>query len=569
MILGIDLGTTNCLGVIRRNGVVELVPNEFDEIITPTVIHIGNDNELSIGSIAAERRITDPTNTLQLFKRDMGNTVQYSIKGNAFTPEDLSSLMIRHLIKTAESFTGEKVDEVVVSVPAYFTDAQRVATRNSARMCGVTVNRIINEPSAASLAYYTDSKEDGVYLVFDLGGGTLDITIVDIFDEVVDIVAISGDTHLGGTDFDAVIADAFIRKHSALENVDDESRAIIYKQAERLKIQLSTCEVADMVVRYKDVEYCMQLTQQELTQLCGPLLGRIMKVVQTALRNSGYTAKDITEIVAVGGSSKSYVVREFLEEITHLKINTTINPDEAIVRGIGDVIGIMQRDPMIKDVVLTDVCPFSMGVGIVGDVYSPIIERNMSLPTSRTRSYVTIRDNQNIIEFQVYQGEHMIASWNTLLDTFEVSVPLRPKGSVVVFTEFSYDINGILNVNFKGNDFELDQSHVVYTNNQLSEEDIVIGMKRINEFKEHDYQYTPKQEWLLSRASALYSQMDEARRAALLQQTSEFREALAEHGYLLKHGPIERNYQELLETYEKLLESVFDIDGPTKPKSMN
>ncbi len=465
----IDLGTTNSLVMIRRNGKNELVPNQFGEYSTPSIVTVTED-EVFVGEMAYAKEVLYPQSTFRLFKRDMGSNQTFGER--KITAIELSAMVIKQLIKDVEAFTNERVTEVVISVPAYFTDEQRQATRKSALICGVEANRIINEPSAAALSYYQIDKKEGQFLVFDFGGGTLDATVVDIFDDIVDIVAIAGNNQLGGHDLDMIIEDAFIECHPVLANISSDSKKILRSKMEKAKIALTTFPEVSIDFKYENTNYNMKLTQQDYINKSEPILMKIRKVVAQVLRDAEIKAEDIDDVICVGGSCKSIIIQNYLEDLLNQRINLMPNPDKVVIDGLGLMVAIINREPGYGNTILTDVCPFSLGVDVVGDIYSPIISRNTTLPVSRTRHYVTINDYQRVVRFSVYQGENLVASANKLLMSGEAPVIMKKKGAASVTVTFTYDINGILDVAITGDDVKKEYHNQVVTNKIITDQEV-------------------------------------------------------------------------------------------------
>ncbi|MEG0416664.1 MAG: Hsp70 family protein [Erysipelothrix sp.] len=503
MRIGIDLGTTNSLVAMRRDGKTLIIPNQFGKKTTPSVVSMCKD-QIYVGEMAHQVEIENPENTFRIFKRSMGASRTFG--DQQVSAIDLSSLVIKQLIDDAETFSGEMVDEVIVSVPAYFTDAQRQATRQSALMCGVKCERIINEPSAAALAYYTETKKEGIVLVFDFGGGTLDVTVVDIFDNIVDIVSIAGDNNLGGYDIDMVIYNLIVKKFPELQYISLEQRKILDKKIEDMKIALSEKEAVTSTIIINNIEHVITLSQEELIKLSKNVLLTIRDVVSRALTDAGINARDIEDVVCVGGSCKSIIIQEYLRELMNQKIDIEVNPDEAIVTGLGMMLAIMDREEIYKDIILTDVCPFSLGIQIVGNVFSPIIKKNTTLPTSRTSYYVTVWDNQDVIELNVYQGESLIADLNKLLLNTAVKVIEKPRGMAGAYVTFMYDINGILKVEVKGDDIIESYQSEILTNSLISEEEIEKTKKIMNDFS--NQKKVDREEFLIARMGRLSQELN-------------------------------------------------------------
>lgn len=447
MILGIDLGTTNSLAAVWRQGKVELIPNQFGEVMTPSVVGLSDDGELIVGKLAKERLMSHPHLTQSQFKRHMGTPTRLSLGDKTYSAEELSSFVLRKLVEDAEVYLGEKIEEVLVSVPAYFNDEQRSATKRAGQLAGIKIERLINEPSAAALALHQNRQEDKCYLVIDFGGGTLDISVVDAFQNVIEIVSVAGDNHLGGEDFTQVIVADFFKAWPSLKNkLTPAQQAQLYQKADRLKQELDQVDEAKFTLTVGQEVYRYQLTQQRFLSLSHPLLQGLEAPIRRALRDAKLSLGEIDDVVLVGGNTKLPVVRHYLAYLLKRSLRQAIDQDQAIVLGCGMMAGIKARQEDIKDLVLTDICPFTLGTEIVGDVYSPIIERNTVLPSSRVQTYYTNRYGQEELEVCVYQGEQMTASKNLLLGKMRVRVPKNMTAHEAVDVRFSYDINGILEV---------------------------------------------------------------------------------------------------------------------------
>jgi molecular chaperone HscC len=411
-IIGIDLGTTNSLCCIWQEGNCVLIPNSLGDFLTPSVVSIDENGEILTGKTAKERIITRPTQTASSFKQYMGTDKVYKLRNKAFRPEELSAIILRRLKEDAEAFLNEPVTEAIISVPAYFNNNQRAQTKLAGELAGFRVDRIINEPSAAAIAYRHATGDSGTYLVVDFGGGTLDISVVEIFENIVDIIAVAGDNHLGGDDINKAITDAFYAKYPMLkQQLSLTEQASICKMAEQCKINLSTSDQAMMMYVYKEVTYEMYLANQVLLEICTPLFSKIKTVLKHALKDSNKHINAIDEIVLVGGSGKMPLVQSFLQHLTGKNPLCAVDPDKAIAFGVAIITGIKARENSIKDMIMTDICPFTLGTKVVntitGDLneFSPVIERNTSLPASRARRYTTLRDNQAFLTLDIYQGE--------------------------------------------------------------------------------------------------------------------------------------------------------------------
>ena len=454
-IIGIDLGTTNSLVAVWENGESKLIPNAYGEYLTPSVVSVDNDGTLYVGKIAKERLITHPELTASVFKRDMGLKTTYKLGQTCFRPEELSAMVLRKLKEDAEHYLGEAVEEAIISVPAYFNDMGRNATKRAGRLAGLKVERIINEPSAAALAcsYGGDEAEASV-LVFDVGGGTLDVSLVDCFDNLVEIVAVSGNNHLGGHDFDVALADYFLEKmKTPRRKISDETYGLLLQSAETCKIELSDAKSAHLKLQSKELTGDIEITRKELISICEEIFDKIAEPINSVLRDGQTSAERIDHIVLVGGSCKMKVVQQYLRYVFQRQDLTVMDPDHMIALGVGICAGIKERDEEVKDMLLTDICPFSLGMAIVnryekdGDtIMSFLIERNSPLPISREEYYCTASERQSSILIEVYQGENYYAKDNVKLGEIEIHVPIRPKGEVGVRVRFTYDINGVLAV---------------------------------------------------------------------------------------------------------------------------
>lgn len=454
-IIGIDLGTTNSLAAVWQDGSSRLIPNAFGEYLTPSVVSVDEEGVVYVGKTAKERLTTHPRQTADSFKRFMGTARKYKLGNKTYLPEELSALVLRKLKEDAERYLGEPVEEAVISVPAYFNDMARNATKRAGILAGLKADRIINEPSAAALACRNgDTEEDTSVMVFDFGGGTLDVSLVECFDNVIEILAVNGDNQLGGQDFDDAIAAHFMHSlHIDPTVLSLETRMMIRKSAERCKRDLTEHKTAEMVVNSPEIQQKLEISEEDLIHICAPLLERIKQTIAGALMNGKMTVDESVQIVLVGGSCKMPVVKQYLEYLLRRKDIETRNPDHMIALGCGVCAGIKERNADIKDMLLTDICPFSLGVQTVNYDYkhkqlmSFIIKHNSPLPISRERIYTTAYDNQTAIRFSIYQGEGMYVKDNTLLGQIEIAIPPKPAGKVKCHVRFTYDINGILEVN--------------------------------------------------------------------------------------------------------------------------
>jgi len=459
MIIGIDLGTTNSLVAIWRDGKASIIPNALGEHLTPSCVSIDEDGTVLVGRAARERLQTHPQMTASVFKRYMGSEKKITLGTQQFRPEELSSMVLRALKEDAEAFLGEKVEEAIITVPAYFSDAQRKATRIAGQLAGLRVERLLNEPTAAALAYgIRDKEQESKFLVFDLGGGTFDVSILELFEGVMEVRASAGDNFLGGEDFVTVLVDAFL-EHSGLRTAlgsrqfDARQQQVLRDEAERVKRLLSEQSPVRMNTRFENTDYSWEIGEEKLAQLCEPLLTRLRLPVERALRDATIRAAELNEVVLAGGATRMPLVRKLVSRMFGRFPAIHLDPDEAIALGAAVQAGLKMRDAALDEVVMTDVAPYSLGIGISRQVgpnqyegghYLPIIERNSVVPVSRTENIVTIHDNQKEINVAIYQGESRLVADNVFLGKITFPIPAKKAGEVGIDVRFTYDISGVL-----------------------------------------------------------------------------------------------------------------------------
>ena len=509
-ILGIDLGTTNSLAAVWRNGHSELIPNAAGGYLTPSVVSVDEDGSILVGQAARERLISHPQQTAARFKRYMGTQKVFQLGEQSFRPEELSALVLRRLREDAECYLGEPVTEAVISVPAYFAEAQRAATKRAGALAGLRVERLVNEPSAAAVsAHIAEGDADKVCLVFDLGGGTLDVSLVERFDNVVSVTAVSGDNRLGGSDFDRAIAQGFCEESGIpFDQLEPSRQELLIRQAEACKIALTTQPLAVMSVDDGVIHASLPLTNEWMIRKCSRLFRRMAAPVQTVLRDAGMDLSELDELVMVGGSSHMPSVRQYIAQLLGRQPAADSRPDTAIALGAGICAGMKARSADLKEMVLTDVCPFTLGVAVYNeaeterDLMSPLIERNSVLPTSKEGVYYTVHDGQTKVELKVYQGENPYCEDNTLLGKLSVSVPAAPRGQQSVRVRFTYDINGLLEVeaaNRNGQMFRL-----VIQNQEMTQQEVEQRLQELSALKLHPRdQEIPR--GLLARAQRMFA----------------------------------------------------------------
>ena len=475
MILGIDLGTTNSLVAVYKDGDVTVIPNRLGSLLTPSVVSVDAEGTVYVGETALERKSVDPANTVSVFKRAMGTERIYELQGKKYRAEDLSSFILRSLKEDAEAYLGCEVDEAVISVPAYFNDRQRKATKKAGELAGFKVERIINEPTAAAIAYGIDQKDDldeeVRYLVFDLGGGTLDVSILELDDMIMEVRAVAGDNFLGGEDFTEVLYRMFINKFEIDEReVPLKTLTHLKRQAEKAKKEFCQKDKIVLSAVIEEEPLHMEVTLKEYEEACQLLFERIKKPIERSLRDARIRLDDIDEVVLVGGATKLPLVRRFVGRLMGRPAKAGINPDEAIVIGAALQAAMKERNRDIKEIVLTDVCPYSLGTDTsirgIGDslesgYFDPIIERNTVVPASRTKKYWTVRDNQRSVSVDILQGESRLAKGNLKLGSITVPVPPRPAGEESITVTFTYDINALLEVIVKVDSTEVTKKVII------------------------------------------------------------------------------------------------------------
>lgn len=533
-IIGIDLGTTNSLAAVYRNGEAELIPNTAGSYLTPSVVALDDNGQILTGMAAREWMLQYPQNGAANFKRYMGTNHVFQLGSKKFTAEELSSFILRRLKEDAERYLGEPVEEAVVSVPAYFDDHGRNATRLAGELAGLKVERIVNEPSAAALLYHLEKQEDETFLVFDFGGGTLDISIVDAFDNVIDILAVSGDNKLGGMEFNQAIVQYCTREHQLRLPTNFNYEQALHA-AEQCKIALTSKEEAVMQMEVDGVSYTSTLTNQQLIDCSADIFRRVRAVIAQALRDCNVSFDEITQIIPVGGSSKMPVVQQFLQQLLGRNLQLDYNPDTIVALGVGLVAGMKEKHDNLRQIVLSDICPFSLGTDILNEgdpsrsYFHPIIERNTSLPCKKMQRYYTVRNYQKHIEVSVYQGEHLYADENKLLGKVRLAVPAKPKGEESISVTFLYDLNGILQVEVTV-DSTGKQAELTILNPQLQLKPEEL-QRRTEQLKR--YSFAPAEQAenkaILERMQRLYINSTGITRQLLEEQTAYF-QMLLEHG---------------------------------------
>jgi molecular chaperone HscC len=543
MTVGIDLGTTNSLIGVWQEGRPELIPNALHEVLTPSVVGIDDNGDILVGKPAQERMLTHPELTASVFKRYMGTTKTVSLGKHAFRPEELSSFVLRRLKEDAEVRLGQPVEEAVISVPAYFNDTQRKATRAAGQLAGLRVDRLINEPTAAALAYgLRSATAESQFLIYDLGGGTFDVTILELFEGVMEVRASCGDNFLGGEDFVKVLIDRFMERIGIPAGMksEDMENGVLYqiarREAERAKRRLSDAKSAAMEIPWEGKSLTFQFTEADLISWADPLLVRLRTPVERALRDAKIRPSELNEILLVGGATRMPIIRNMATRMFGRFPNVSINPEEAVALGAAVQAGLKDRDAALREIVLTDMCPYTLGVEVceeIGDskairtgMFLPILERNTVVPASRVQTLASLADNQKELDLRVFQGESRKAQENIFLGSLRIPVPRGPKGKETVDVRFTYDINGLLEVEATVVSTGLRKSLIIEENpGVLNADEIIKRFEALAKLKIHPRDQTENRT-LLARAERLYQEHLSESRLMIGQWAKTFEDSL-------------------------------------------
>ncbi len=512
-IIGIDLGTTNSCVAVMEGGEPVVIANAEGARTTPSVVAFTKDGERLVGQIAKRQAITNPDRTIASIKRQMGTSFKVDIDGKAYNPQEISAMVLQKLKADAEAYLGETVTQAVITVPAYFSDSQRQATKDAGRIAGLEVLRIINEPTAASLAYGLDKEDSHKILVYDLGGGTFDVSILEIGDGVFEVLATNGDTRLGGDDFDNrlidYIADAFQKENGIDLKKDRMAFQRLKEAAEKAKIELSGAMTSNINLPFITADATgpkhldMTITRAKFNELTADLVEKTITPMNNALRDAGLTSAQLDKVILVGGSTRIPAVQEAVKKVTGKEPFKGINPDECVAIGAAIQAGVLGGE--VKDVLLLDVTPLSLGLETEGHIFTKLIERNTTIPTTKSQVFSTAADGQTTVEIHVLQGERPMAYDNKTLGRFQLSgIPAAPRGVPQIEVTFSIDRNGIVNVSAKDKGTGNEQKVTITASTNMTEDEIKQRVKEAEQYAEQDKQKKEEIETLNRADSMIY-----------------------------------------------------------------
>ena len=566
--IGIDLGTTNSVVAVMEGGKPTVIANAEGSRTTPSIVAFSKSGERLVGQLAKRQAIVNPDRTIASIKRHMGDNYKVNIDGKDYTPQEISSMILRKLADDASKYLGEKVTSAVITVPAYFNDAQRQATKDAGKIAGLDVLRIVNEPTAAALAYGLEKEKSEKVLVFDLGGGTFDVSVLEIGDGVHEVLSTSGDTHLGGDDFDQKVMDWICEEFKKQEGIDlkgdKQAMQRVKEAAEKAKCELSSVFETNINLPFITADangpkhLDLNLTRAKFEDLCFDLLERCKKPVEQALQDAGISKNEINEVVLVGGSSRIPAVQKLVKDYTGKEPNQSVNPDEVVAVGAAIQAGVLAGE--VKDIVLLDVTPLTLGIETLGGVMTPLVPRNTTIPVSKSQVFSTAENNQTAVDIQVLQGERPMARDNKSLGMFRLEgIAPAMRGIPQIEVTFDIDANGIVNVSAKDKATNKEQKITITNSSNLSEQDIDKMVKEAEANAAEDKKKKEEAEVKNNAASLIGSadrvmkdfegKIDEADRTKLEEQKTALQKAIDEN----------KATDELKKLSEELQQTMFGI----------
>jgi molecular chaperone HscC len=558
-IIGIDLGTTNSLVAFWKDNKANIIPNVLGKNLTPSVVSIDENGEILVGEVAKERLITHPQFTVASFKRFMGTEKKFKLGSYTFSAEELSSFILKSLKADTEAYLGEEIEEAVISVPAYFNDAQRKATKRAGELAGIKVDRLISEPTAAAIAYGLHQESDNTqFLVFDLGGGTFDVSILELFEGVMEVKSIAGDNYLGGDDFNSLLASYFLESNDLdLKALDRKTVSALFKQAELCKRTLSETSSAIMELAIDGDNLKVEIDRGKFEKICSDLILRLRHPVERSLRDADIAPKELDAIILIGGSTRMPLVKSVVSKMFNKLPYSNINPDEAVALGASIQAALKERNSDLKEMVLTDVCPYTLGVEVATNLgngnyesgyFLPIIERNSPIPISRVETLSTISDNQTNILIKIFQGESRKVEGNVKLGELNVKIKPQKAGYESIDVRYTYDINGLLEVEVTILSTGEKKSLVIENSpGSMTEEEIRKRLLELKEIKIHPREKTENR-LLLARGERLYEEALGDKRMYISELLKRFEAILATQETKL----IEEVAKELKEKFDEL-----------------
>lgn len=533
-VIGIDLGTTNSAVALWREGQSQLIANKFGSVLTPSVVGLDDEGNLLTGQPALARLSTHPHLTQASFKRYMGTEATLTLGNQTFRAEELSAILLRQLKEDAQSWLGHPIEDAVITVPAYFNDVQRRAVKTAGELAGLNVLRLLNEPTAASLAFGLLENREQKYLTFDLGGGTFDVSVIDMFEGVVEVRASSGDVQLGGDDFNEAICQWMLNQQPGLKAALPAVKPALLEQAGRLKLALSHAPEASVELLWQEQSWRWTLDEEQLGHCCQPLIARLQQPVMQALHDARFSLQDLDHVLLVGGATRMPLVRQAVARLFGRFPRHDLHPDEAVALGAGVQAGMVMKDAAVEDMILTDVMPFSLGVetakesngSLENGFFLPLIERNTWLPVSKSKTLTTVADNQTCVLLKIYQGEGRRVKDNVYLGEMNIDVPPRKAGEVSLDIRFTYTLDGLLEVQSQQIDGPGSARLLIEkVPGQMTAEQIEQSLQKLNELKRHPRDRQENRDLLL-RGSRLFERLLGEERVWIDNVMSVFEQAL-------------------------------------------